>query len=116
MGGMHPDRYSFAMQPQSSHRRPSGRVRGLASLGAVLSCAAVVGAFAACSTADCRSMKGSGSFMGDLVCGGQGTDAPEPDAPKANACTDVRQVMPGFFKLLDDPRKPLLKLREAVKI
>lgn len=104
------------MQRHASHRRPSGRVRGLATLLAALAGGAVMGAFAGCSTADCRSMKSGGSFMGDLVCGGQGTDAPEPDAAKANACTDVRQVMPGFFKLLEDPAKPLANLREAVKI
>ena len=80
-----------------------------------LACGAVVGGFAGCSTSDCKSMKGSGSFFGDVVCGGQGSDAPEPDAPKANACTDIRLVMPGFFKLLDDPTRPLASLREAVK-
>src|SRR5438105_7844119 len=94
--------------------RPHGRMRGLATLAAVC-CGAVLGAFAGCSTADCRSMKGSGSLLGDAVCGGQGTDAPEPDAPAANACSDVRQVMPGFFKLLEDPSRPLDSLREAVK-
>ena len=82
----------------------------LAVLGGVL-----LGVFAGCSTSDCRSMKGSGSVLGDLVCGGQGSSAPEPDAPPANACSDVRLVMPGFFKLLDDPSKPLDGLRQAVK-
>jgi hypothetical protein len=39
------------------------------------------------------------------------------NAPKSkpNACTDIKLVMPGFFALLDDPTKPLDKLREAVK-
>src|SRR5438445_157171 len=58
---------------------------------------------------------GSGSLLGDLVCGGQGSDAPEPVPQAANACSDVRLVMPGFFKLLEDPSKPLDGLRQAVK-
>ena len=86
---------------------------------AVLVCAVaagfVLGAVAGCSTQDCKDMKGKGSFFGDLVCGGQGTDAPEPEPVKPSACSNLRLVMPGFFKLLDDPTRPLDKLREAVK-
>ena len=103
------------MLPHSSPSRPAGRARRVATTLIALACGAVVGGFAGCSTSDCKSMKGSGSFFGDVVCGGQGSDAPEPDALKANACTDIRLVMPGFFKLLDDPTRPLASLREAVK-
>jgi hypothetical protein len=103
------------MLPHPSPERPVGRARRLATFVAPIAAGLLLGAFAGCSTSDCKSMKGSGSFFGDLVCGGQGSDAPEPQAPQPNACTDLHQVMPGFFKLLNDPSQPLSKLRDVVK-
>src|SRR4051812_9773743 len=114
--GTDPGVKRFRMSPLPTRTRLQRRARGLLPTLIALCCGGVLGGFAGCSTADCKSMKGSGSFLGDVMCGGEGTDAPEPDAPKANACTDVRMVMPGFFKLLEDPTRPLQGLRDAVKI
>ena len=109
------------MLPSPSASRPAGRVRGGLSLAAAAACGALVGAFAGCSTSDCKSMKGgggTGGLVGDLVCGGQGTDAPKADdsAGQTNACSDFHKVMPQFFRLLEDPARPLQKLRDVVAL
>ncbi len=103
------------MFPDPHPSRLAKGTRGAALTALALASGIALGAAAGCSTADCKSMKGSGSALGDLVCGGQGTNAPEPDAPLPNACTDIKLVMPGFFVLLEDPTQPLASLREAVK-
>lgn len=82
-------------------------------------CAAVLGGalfgvFAGCSTQQCRDMKGNGSALGGLLCGGEGSPAPEPAPVVASLC-QPRQVMPQFFKLLADPNRPLDGLRAVVK-
>ena len=74
---------------------------------------ALAAASASCSSSQCRDMKGSGSAFASLVCGGEGDVPEEPPAP-ARACKDARKVMPEFFKLIDDPARPLGTLRIAV--
>jgi len=76
---------------------------------------AVAGFFAGCSTQQCSDLKGGGSAFSSLVCGGEGSPAPEPAKVTSSLC-QPRQVMPQFFKLLDDPGKPLDGLRQVVKV
>jgi hypothetical protein len=68
---------------------------------------------ASCSSSQCKDMKGGGNAFASLVCGGEGDVPEEPPAPK-RLCKDARLVMPEFFKLIDDPNKPLGTLRTAV--
>ena len=70
---------------------------------------------ASCSSSQCRDMKGSGNSFATLFCGGEGDVPEEPkDDPSKRVCKDPRKVMPEFFKLIDDPTKPLGPLRVAV--
>ncbi len=67
---------------------------------------------AGCS--DCKSMKANGSALSGLICGGAGTDAPEPPPAVPSAC-QPRAVMPNFFKLLDTNDPALAGVRAVVK-
>ena len=61
--------------------------------------AALLGvAVLSCSSDACRDMQGTPTA---LVCGGEGTVAPAAPAQPPSACTDLRVVMPNFYKLLD---------------
>lgn len=77
---------------------------------AALAAAAVC--LAGCS--DCKSMKANGSALSGLVCGGEGTDAPEP-APVVPSACQPRAVMPSFFKLLDNNDQALAGVRAVVR-
>jgi len=59
-------------------------------------------------------MKAGGSPFAGLLCGGEGTPAPEPTANLPSAC-QPRAVMPKFFALIDANDPTLAGLREAVK-
>jgi len=67
----------------------------------------------ACGTAECQSLKASGSFFGDLLCGGEGDPAPQAADGGPNACSDISQVMPEFFELLDGGQ--LTGIQQAVE-
>jgi hypothetical protein len=96
---------------QSMQRSGGGRAsRVWRGALALLALAAIT---ASCSSSQCRDMKGSGNAFAGLLCGGEGDVPEEPVAP-ARACKDARKVMPEFFKLIDDPTKPLGTLRIAV--
>ena len=82
------------------------------SLAALAAAAAVCAGLAGCS--DCKSMKANGSALSGLVCGGEGTDAPEPPKVVPSAC-QPRAVMPTFFKLIDNNDPALAGVREVVK-
>ena len=82
--------------------------KSLAALAAAALCAALAG----CS--DCKSMKANGSALSGLVCGGEGTDAPEPPPVVPSAC-QPRAVMPNFFKLLDNGDPALAGVRSVVR-
>lgn len=84
----------------------------LPNKAAALAATALFSSLAGCS--DCKEMKGSGSALGPVLCGGEGTPAPEPVAPPPSAC-QPRAVMPMFFSLLDNADPSLAGLREAVK-
>src|SRR2546421_299598 len=60
---------------------------------------ALMGVVASCSS-DCKSMKGSGSALASVFCGGEGDAAPEPKPQVPSAC-QPRDVMPQLFKLID---------------
>jgi len=61
----------------------------------------VLGALApACSQQSCSDMKSNGSFF-SFFCGGEGDLAPEAADGGPNACSDIKQVMPEFFALLE---------------
>ena len=70
-------------------------------------------ALIACSTQQCKDMKGSGSPFASLLCGGEGTPAPEPTPNLPSAC-QPRAVMPQFFALIDNSDPSLAGLRSAV--
>ena len=74
--------------------------------------AVAAASLAGCS--DCKSMKANGSALSGLVCGGEGTDAPEPPPAVPSAC-QPRAVMPNFFKLLDTSDPALAGVRAVVK-
>ena len=79
-----------------------------------LACAAAAVASATgCSQSQCKDMKGSGSALAGVFCGGAGDDAAEPAVQPA-VCSEPHQVMPAFFALLADPARPLGGLRLAV--
>ncbi len=79
---------------------------------AALAAAAVCTSLASCS--DCKSMKANGSAVSGPICGGEGTDAPEPPPVVPSAC-QPRAVMPNFFKLLDNSDAALAGVRSVVK-
>ena len=81
-----------------------------AALGAGAALGLIAGA--GCSTQQCQSMQGS--FFGGLLCGGEGTPAPEPTPNLPSAC-QPRAVMPHFFALVDAGDPSLAGLRAAVK-
>ena len=66
-----------------------------------LAAGVTLGFFAACSTSQCKDMRGS--TLGDLVCGGEGAPAPAANAVVPSAC-QPRAVMPQFFALIDSCR------------
>ncbi|HUJ24484.1 MAG TPA: hypothetical protein VLW85_00585 [Myxococcales bacterium] len=68
---------------------------------------------AGCSAQQCKDMKGSGSPFASLLCGGEGTPAPEPTPNLPSAC-QPRAVMPQFFALIDNQDPSLAGLRAAV--
>src|SRR5216110_892406 len=76
--------------------------------------AAALGAGAALAgCANCKEMKDGGSFFAGLICGGEGTPAPEPDPVLPSAC-QPRAVMPQFFALIDQSDPSLAGLRSVV--
>ena len=58
-------------------------------------------------------MKASGSVFAGLLCGGEGSDAPEPGLPPLSLC-QPREVMPVFFSLIAQNDPSLAGLRGAV--
>lgn len=68
---------------------------------------------AGCSTQQCKDMKGNGSPFASLLCGGEGTPAPEPTPNLPSAC-QPRAVMPQFFALIDNQDPSLAGLRAAM--
>ncbi len=87
----------------------------LRAVAAGLGAGAALGLFAGagCSAQQCKDMKGSGSPFATLLCGGEGTPAPEPVVPALSAC-QPREVMPVFFSLIDQNDPGLAGLRGAV--
>ena len=82
---------------------------------AALGAGAAIGLFAGagCSTQQCKDMKGSGSAFASLLCGAEGTPAPEPVVPALSLC-QPREVMPVFFSLIDQNDPSLAGLRGAI--
>src|SRR5437588_3084602 len=89
-----------------------------------LLCACI--AAAAAASIGCIDCKSGGS---SLLCGAEGTPAPQPAACASDAqcstgqscavghCVSLcqpRSVMPQFFSLIDDPAQPLKGLRSAM--
>jgi hypothetical protein len=73
----------------------------------------LLGALApACSQQSCSDMKSSGSFF-SFFCGGEGDLAPEAVDGGPNACSDIKQVMPEFFALLE--ANQLSGIKQAVE-
>lgn len=58
-------------------------------------------------------MKGSGNPFASLLCGAEGTPAPEPTVPALSLC-QPREVMPTFFSLVDDDDSSFAGLRAAM--
>ena len=87
----------------------------LRAVVAALGAGAALGlcAGAGCSTQQCKDMKGSGSAFASLLCGAEGTPAPEPVVPALSLC-QPREVMPVFFSLIDNNDPSLAGLRGAV--
>ena len=94
----------------ATKRRAEFAWRSALALTCVL---AATAAATGCSPSQCKDMKGSGSALAGVFCGGSGDDAAEPTVQPA-VCREPRQVMPVFFSLLDDQTKPLAGLRAAV--
>jgi hypothetical protein len=69
-------------------------------------------AVAAVASYGCLDCKNGGN---ELLCGAEGTPAPEPSPVLPSAC-QPRAVMPQFFALVDDPAKPLDGLKQAVAV
>lgn len=69
---------------------------------------------AGCSAQQCKDMKGSGNPFASLLCGGEGTPAPDPTPDLPSAC-QPRAVMPQFFALIDAGDPSLAGLKDAVK-
>jgi hypothetical protein len=81
--------------------------------GFALALVGVLGALApACSQQSCSDMKSSGSFF-SFFCGGEGDLAPEAIDGGPNACSDIKQVMPEFFALLE--ANQLSGIKQAVE-
>lgn len=87
----------------------------LRAVAAALGAGAALGliAGAGCSTQQCKDMKGSGSPWASLLCGAEGTPAPEPTVPALSLC-QPREVMPVFFSLIDQKDPSLAGLRDAI--
>jgi hypothetical protein len=66
----------------------------------------------AAAAVGCLDCKNGGN---ELLCGAEGTPAPEPSPVLPSAC-QPRAVMPQFFALVDDPAKPLDGLKQAVAV
>ena len=72
-------------------------------------------ASAACSPQrqSARDMQSSGSIFTGVFCGGEGNSAPEAADGGPNACSDIKQVMPEFFLLLEENQ--LTGIQQAVE-
>src|SRR4051794_14050742 len=68
-------------------------------------------AVTAIASSGCLDCKKGGN---ELLCGAEGTPAPEPSPIPPSAC-QPRAVMPQFFALIDSKDSSLAGLREAVK-
>ncbi len=89
------------------------RLRALAPVSALWALFAFALSSSGCSLDQCQQMKSNGSAFAGVLCGGSGDDAPEAADGGPTACSDISQVMPQFFELLDAGQ--LTGIQEAVQ-